>query len=58
LTEKRILRRGSANFGFGSATDYIKCSFWGLGFSVAGTQLDQLTQTSVAGNFGVTIPKA
>jgi hypothetical protein len=46
------------NFGFGSWTDYIKCFFWGLGFSVAGTQLDQLTQTAVIGNFGITIPKA
>jgi hypothetical protein len=46
------------NFGFGSWTDYIKCFFWGLGFSVAGTQLDQLTQTAVTGNFGITIPKA
>jgi hypothetical protein len=46
------------NFGFGSATDYIKCFFWGLGFSVAGTQLDQLTQTAVTGNFGISIPKA
>jgi hypothetical protein len=46
------------NFGFGSPTDYIMCFFWGLGFSVAGTQLDQLTQTAVTGNFGITIPKA
>lgn len=46
------------NFGFGSWADYIKCFFWGLGFSVAGTQFEQLTQTSVAGNFGITIPKA
>lgn len=46
------------NFGFGSWSDYIKCFFWGLGFSVAGTQLDQLTQTAVTGNFGITIPKA
>jgi hypothetical protein len=46
------------NFGFGLATDYMKCLFWGLGFSVAGTQLDQLTQGTVLGNFGVTIPKA
>lgn len=46
------------NFGFGSSTDYIKCLFWGLGFSVAGTQLDHLTQTAVSGNFGITIPKA
>lgn len=46
------------NFGFGTCQDYIKCFFWGLGFSVAGTQLDSLTQTSVTGNFGITIPKA
>lgn len=46
------------NLGFGSATDYIKCFFWGLGFSVAGTQLDQLTQTAVMANSGITIPKA
>jgi hypothetical protein len=46
------------NFGFGSWADYIKCFFWGLGFSVAGTQLDQLTQTGVASNFGITVPKA
>ncbi len=46
------------NFGFGAGTDYIKCFFWGLGFSVAGTQLDQLTQATVTGNFGITIPKA
>jgi hypothetical protein len=46
------------NFGFGSPADYIKCFFWGLGFSVAGTQLDQLTQTAVTGNFGISIPKA
>jgi hypothetical protein len=46
------------NFGFGSSTDFLKCFFWGLGFSVAGTQLDQLTQTTISGNFGVTIPKA
>lgn len=47
-----------ANLGFGSPTDYIKCFFWGLGFSVAGTQLDQLTQTSVMSNSGITVPKA
>jgi hypothetical protein len=46
------------NFGFGATTDYIKCFFWGLGFSVAGTQLDQLAQPAVTGNFGITIPKA
>jgi hypothetical protein len=46
------------NFGFGSWADYIKCFFWGLGFSVAGTQLEQLTQTAVAGNFGISIPEA
>jgi hypothetical protein len=47
-----------ANLGFGTSTDYIKCFFWGLGFSVAGTQLDSLTQTTVTSNFGITIPKA
>jgi hypothetical protein len=47
-----------ANLGFGTSTDYIKCFFWGLGFSIAGTQLDQLAQTTVTGNFGITIPKA
>ena len=46
------------NFGFGSGADYIKCFFWGLGFSAAGTQLEQLSQTAVVGNFGITIPKA
>src|ERR1700677_3829532 len=46
------------NLGFGSGADYMKCFFWGLGFSVAGTQLDQLTQSAVTGNFGITIPKA
>jgi len=46
------------NFGFGSWADYIKCFFWGLGFSVAGTQLEQLTQTGVTSNFGISIPKA
>jgi hypothetical protein len=46
------------NLGFGSSTDYIKCFFWGLGFSVAGTQMDQLTQTAVMANSGITIPKA
>jgi hypothetical protein len=47
-----------ANLGFGTSTDYIKCFFWGLGFSVAGTQLDSLTQTTTTSNFGITIPKA
>ncbi|MGA7219355.1 MAG: hypothetical protein WBX38_13620 [Candidatus Sulfotelmatobacter sp.] len=46
------------NFGFGALADYIKCFFWELGFSVAGTQLDQLTQVTVTGNFGIIIPKA
>ena len=46
------------NFGFGSWADYIKCFFWGLGFSVAGTQLEQMAQPAVAANFGITIPKA
>lgn len=46
------------NFAFGSCTDYMKCFFWGLGFSVAGSQLEQLTQPSVASSFGINIPKA
>jgi hypothetical protein len=46
------------NFGFGTAADLFKCFFWGLGFSVAGTQLQQLSQSSVTGAFGINIPKA
>lgn len=46
------------NYGFGVGSDYFKCLFWGLGFSAAGSQLDQLTQNSVVSNFGITIPKA
>jgi hypothetical protein len=46
------------NFGFGAPTDFVKCFFWGLGFSVAGAQFEQLTQTSVTASFGISIPKA
>ena len=46
------------DFGFGAPADFVKCFFWGLGFSVAGTQLEQLTQTSITSQFGINIPKA
>jgi len=47
-----------SNLGFGTFADIIKCYFWGLGFSVAGGQLEQLTQSSVTGSFGINVPKA
>jgi hypothetical protein len=48
----------ASNLGFGTLADIIKCFFWGLGFSVAGGQLEQLTQSSVTGSFGISVPKA
>lgn len=47
-----------SNLGFGTFADVIKCFFWGLGFSVAGGQLEQLTQSTVTGSFGISVPKA
>ena len=47
-----------ANYGFGSGSDYLKCLLWGLGFSVAGSQLQSLTQSSVSTTIGISVPKS
>jgi len=47
-----------SNLGFGTYTDIIKCFFWGLGLSVAGGQLEQMTLSTVNGSFGISVPKA
>ena len=46
-----------SNLGFGTYTDIIKCFFWGLGLSVAGGQLEQMTLSTVTSSFGVSVPK-
>jgi hypothetical protein len=47
-----------SSLGFGTYADIVKCFFWGLGFSVAGGQLEQMTLSTVTGSFGISIPKA
>jgi hypothetical protein len=42
--------------GFGVTADYIKAFLWGLGLQTAGTQLQQLTPSSVASSIGITMP--
>jgi hypothetical protein len=44
------------NYGFGTEADYLKCFFWGLGSSVAGTQLEQVSHM-LASNFGISIAR-
>jgi hypothetical protein len=45
------------NAGFGTSLDFVKCVFWGLGLQAVGQQLQQLTPSTVAATFGVTISR-
>lgn len=42
--------------GFGMMADYLKAFLWGLGLQTAGTQLQQLTPSSVASSIGIAMP--
>jgi len=44
--------------GFGLMSDYFRAFLWGLGLQAAGTQLQQLTPSSIASTIGITMPKA
>jgi hypothetical protein len=44
--------------GFGVAADYFKAFLWGFGLQTAGTQLQQLTPSSIASTIGITMPKS
>jgi len=43
--------------GFGLMSDYFRAFLWGLGLQAAGTQLQQLSPSSVASTIGVTLPR-
>jgi hypothetical protein len=45
------------NLGFGLASDYFLCLFWGIGLPVGGSQLLQITGTGITTTLGVTVPK-
>lgn len=46
-----------SNPGFGTPTDLVKCFLWGLGVQVAGTQLQQITPSTISSTINVSIPK-
>lgn len=47
----------ATNYAFGAGLDYYKCFLWGIGVQVAGNQLQQLTPSSVATAFSISMPK-
>jgi hypothetical protein len=52
-----IVAMVATNYAFGAGLDYYKCFLWGLGIQAAGNQLQQLTPTSVASAFSISLPK-
>ncbi len=45
------------NPGFGETGDWLKCFLWGLGFNIAGGQVQGLTASSASTIFNVNVPK-
>ena len=43
--------------GFGTPIDLIYCLFWGFGLPIATDKLSQLTPSTLATTFGITLPK-